>query len=185
MRSTMEKYCSLSHPRIADYIPHTNVPNYCASSTTYHCLLLMKSLYMSLCLLLSLGCVFNVPACINVSHLPHRLLIYESYLGLSLLPPEGSIDVESVTKRIASCPQTSWIFFWQPVASSISDLDDTLEDDILKCCMKFWDISIGWQIIFLTEILPEKKVIFLWLSELSMLCSQFSFRSAHDTLGLM
>lgn len=80
---------------------------YCASCTTYHCLLLMKSLNMSLCLLLSLGCVFNVPACINVSHPPHRLLIYESYLGLSLLPPEGSIDVESVMRRIASCPQTS------------------------------------------------------------------------------
>lgn len=35
--------------------------------------------------------------------------------------------VESVTRRIASCPQTSWIFFWQPMPCSISDLDDTLE----------------------------------------------------------
>ncbi len=49
--------------------------------------------------------------------------------------------VESVTRRIASCPQTSWIFFWQPVACSISDLDDTLEDDILRCYKKFWVIS--------------------------------------------
>lgn len=45
-----------------------------------------------LCLLLSLCCVFSVPACINVSLPPHWPLIYESYPGLSLLPPEGSID---------------------------------------------------------------------------------------------
>lgn len=34
----------------------------------------------------------DVPACINVSRPPHQLLIYESYPGLSLPPPEGSID---------------------------------------------------------------------------------------------
>lgn len=71
--------------------------------TTYHCLLLMKSLSMPLCLLLSLCCVFNVQACINVSHSPYRRLIYESYPGLSLLTPEGSTDAESVTRRIPSC----------------------------------------------------------------------------------
>lgn len=151
MWGLMQKYCSLRHARISDYIPHTNATNYCVSCTTHHCLLLTKSLSMSLCLLLSLSCVFNVPACINVSRPPHRLLIYESYPGLSLLPPEGSIDVKSVTRRITSCPQTSWIFFWQPVASSISDLDDTLKDDILKCCMKFWVISFCWQIIFIVK----------------------------------
>lgn len=42
---------------------------------------------------------------------------------------------------------------------------------------------VGRQFFFLRSLL--KKVIFLWLSELSLLCSQFSFRSAHDTLGLM
>ena len=52
----------------------------------------MKSFSMSLCLLLSLYCVSSVPACINVSCPPYWLLIYESYPGLSLLPPEGSID---------------------------------------------------------------------------------------------
>lgn len=46
--------------------------------------------------------------------------------------------VESVTRRITSYPQTSWIFFWQPVACSISDLDDTLADVILRCDNKFW-----------------------------------------------
>lgn len=51
--------------------------------------------------------VFNVLACINVSSPPHRLLIYESYPGLSLQPPEESTDVESVTRRIASHPQKS------------------------------------------------------------------------------
>ena len=34
----------------------------------------------------------RVPACINVSRPPYRRLIYEFHPGLSLLPPEGSID---------------------------------------------------------------------------------------------
>lgn len=86
---------------------------------------------------------FTVPACINVSRPPHRLLIYESYPGLSLLSPVGGIDVESITGRIASCPQISWILFWQPVASSIPDLFETLEDNKLKCCMKFQVVSFS------------------------------------------
>lgn len=49
--------------------------------------------------------------------------------------------VESVTMRIASCPQTSWIFLWQPVACSTSALDATLEDNILTCYKNFWVIS--------------------------------------------
>lgn len=93
---------------------------------------------------------FTVPACINVSRPPHRLLIYESYPGLSLLSPVGGIDVESITGRIASCPQISWILFWQPVASSAPDFYETLEDNILKCCMTFFFHSVCW-IIFLIE----------------------------------
>lgn len=34
--------------------------------------------------------------------------------------------VESVTRRIALCPQTSWIFLWQPVACSVADLDTVI-----------------------------------------------------------
>lgn len=48
--------------------------------------------YEAIQLVLCLCCVFSVPTCINVSSPPHRLLIYESHPGLSLLPAEGSID---------------------------------------------------------------------------------------------
>lgn len=118
------------------YIPRNCDTSYYSFCTTHHCLLHMKSFSVSLCLLLSLCCVFNVPACINVSLPPYRLLIYEFYrLVCHYCLQKGALMdqyVESVTRRIASCPQTSWIFFWQPVACSISDLDD-----ILRCYKKF------------------------------------------------
>lgn len=86
---------------------------------------------------------FTVPACINVSRPPHRLLIYESYPALSLLSPVGGIDVESVTWRVASCPQISWILFWQPVASSTPDLYEKPGDNILERCIKFRLVCLG------------------------------------------
>lgn len=52
----------------------------------------MKSFSGLLCLLHSFCSVFNAPACINDSWSPQRPLIYEFYPGLSLPPPEGSID---------------------------------------------------------------------------------------------
>lgn len=87
----MQIYCkplAFTNPRL--YTPH-------------HCYELLRFLrYPSLsgayeviqhvlCLWLSLCCVFSVHACINVNCPPHRLLIYESYPGLSLLPPERRI----------------------------------------------------------------------------------------------
>lgn len=121
--SSCEATCRNPECQLVVFKNHGFYTSYQWFCTTYLCLLLMKSLNMSLCFLLSLHGVFNVLACINVSSPPHRLLIYESYPGLSLLPPEESTDVECVTWRIASHPQKSWIFFWQPVASSFSDLD--------------------------------------------------------------
>lgn len=91
MWGIMQMYCSQWHSQILDYIPYINALSYYASCTTHHCLH-MKSFSISLCLLLSFCCISNVPACFNVSHPPYWLLIYDSYPGLSLLPPEGSID---------------------------------------------------------------------------------------------
>lgn len=89
--------------------------------TTYLCLLLMKSLNMSLCFLLSLYSVFNVLACINVSSPPHRLLIYESYPGLSLLPPEEALMLNLSPGESLHIPKNHEYFsdnLW-PAASQI------------------------------------------------------------------
>lgn len=95
-RCSCEKLCkciaAVGIEETPGYVPHTRATSYCSLSTTHHCLLHMKSFSVSLCLLLSLCCVFNVPACINVSRPPYPLLIYEFYPALSLLPPGGSID---------------------------------------------------------------------------------------------
>lgn len=83
---------------------------------------------------------FTVPACINVSRPPHRLLIYESYPGLSLLSPVGGIDVESVTRRIAHVFKYHEYYSDAPWPTAPQIYKKTLEDNFLKYCIKFWAV---------------------------------------------
>lgn len=121
----------------------------------------MNSFSMSLCLLLSLCCVFNVPACINVSRPPLRLLIYESYPGLSLLPPEGSIDgpicrVCHQENRLMSTNIMNILL--TTYALQHIRFRRYIRDYILRCYKKFWVISFCRKIIFWQR--PSKNVMF-------------------------
>ena len=72
-----------------------------------------------------LCCAVSLHASMSAA-LPTGVWFMNSILVCHYCLQKGALMGQYVdSRRIASCPQTSWIFFWQPVARSISDLDNT------------------------------------------------------------
>lgn len=140
MLGIMQIYCSPWHLRIPDFIPRTNVTSYYASCATHHCLVHMKSFNMSF-VFCSASAVFSASLHASMSAaLPTGFWFMNPILVCHYRLQKGALMdqyVESVSRRIALCPQISWIFFWQPVACSISDLDDT------RWCIKLLQEILG------------------------------------------
>ncbi len=134
MSDIMQIYCSPRHSQILDYIAHTNM------LLCFQCYLSLSSAYkviqhVPLSFAWASLCFSKSQHASMSATLPAAFWFMNPILVCHYCLQKGALMdqyVESVTERIASCPQTSWIFFWQPVACSISDLDDALEDDKLR-----------------------------------------------------
>lgn len=151
MWGIMQMYCSLWHSQTPDYKPHTNVVSLCclyytSLSSTYEVIQHVPLSFALPLLCFSMSQHASMSAALPTGFwFMNPILVCHYHLQKGALMDQY---VESVTRRIVSCPQTSWIFFWQPVACGISDSDDILEDDTLKCYKTVWVILFQREIHF-------------------------------------
>lgn len=141
MWGIMQTHCSICNSQIRDCKPSAGVTSCCTCCTCQ-----MKTISMPLCFFFSSSSVFSLSLHASMSvALPTGSWFMNPIQVCHYCLQKGALMdqyVESVSRRIASCPQTSWIFFWQPVACSISELMKW--NDILRCCGKFGVISFCW-----------------------------------------